>query len=82
MMPLRVGIGVAVPLGQKYPAGHSPDPFADVDAASQKNPGGQGCACEKLPLTTVRDPVPLRQYVPGEHGYGLRVVSFLNGSDV
>jgi hypothetical protein len=40
--PLGVGRGLAVPLGQIKPGGHGPEPFADMEAASQKNPLGQG----------------------------------------
>jgi len=32
--------------------------------------------------TTLSNPVPAVQYVPARQGYGRRVVSFLNGSDV
>jgi hypothetical protein len=38
--PLGVGRGLDVPLGQMKPGGHGPDPFAEILAASQKNPDG------------------------------------------
>jgi len=53
-----------------------------VEAVSQKKPAVQFWAYLKSNSTTLSNPVPAVQYVPARQGYGRRVVSFLNGSDV
>jgi hypothetical protein len=73
---------LAVPIGQKNEGGHTPDPFAEVDAASQKKPAVHGCAKPITPSRISLELVPATQNVPGLHAYGRSVVSFLNGSDV
>jgi hypothetical protein len=80
--PFGVGRGLAVPLGHSNEGGQAPDPFADVDATSQKKPAAQGCAKPKTSSRISFEPVPAKQNVPGLQAYGRNVVSFLNGSDV